>query len=189
MLQSNVRQSPYVNMKAALSRRNYVLDRMAAQGYITTAEAEAAKKRPIVTRGQPVAAAVDRAVLPGDDPRLNSRERYGAKAALRKRPDGADRSRPELQRAANRALDAGLRRLDKLRGFRKPARNLLAEKRDARHLQASALDARPIDGDVVPAVVMSVEGPEIRVRVGRLMGTIGRKPGYEWTRNEARRIS
>ena len=35
------------------ARRNYTLDRMAAEGYITAADAEAAKKRPIVTRGQP----------------------------------------------------------------------------------------------------------------------------------------
>ena len=31
LLQGNVRQSPYVNMKAALSRRSYVLTRMAAE--------------------------------------------------------------------------------------------------------------------------------------------------------------
>ena len=53
LLQSNVRQSPYVNMKAAVSRRDYVLGRMAGEGFITTNEMEAARKNPIVTRGQP----------------------------------------------------------------------------------------------------------------------------------------
>ena len=43
----------------------------------------------------------------------------------------ASRCRPaldvQLQEAANRALDDGLRRIDKRRGFRKPRRNVLAE--------------------------------------------------------------
>jgi penicillin-binding protein 1A len=53
LLQGNVRQSPYVNPEAALARRNYVLGRMAAEGFITADAAEAAKKRPIVTYGDP----------------------------------------------------------------------------------------------------------------------------------------
>src|SRR4051795_13387015 len=47
------RQSPYIDMRRATARRNIVLDRMATERYLSPAEAEAAKKRPIVTRGQP----------------------------------------------------------------------------------------------------------------------------------------
>src|SRR4029453_3153513 len=57
ILQGNARQSPYVNMEAALRRRNYTLDRMADVGFITPADAEAAKKTPIVLRGEPTAQA------------------------------------------------------------------------------------------------------------------------------------
>jgi penicillin-binding protein 1A len=39
ILQGNARQSPYVNMNAALRRRNYTLDRMATEGYIPAADA------------------------------------------------------------------------------------------------------------------------------------------------------
>src|SRR4026208_676683 len=53
ILQGNVRQSPYVNMDAALRRRNYTPGRMAEGGHNTQGEAEAAKKRPIVLRGEP----------------------------------------------------------------------------------------------------------------------------------------
>ncbi len=53
ILQGNVRQSPYVNMSAAVRRRNYTLDRMATEGFITAAAAAEAKTRPIVTRGDP----------------------------------------------------------------------------------------------------------------------------------------
>src|SRR5918996_2190378 len=52
ILQGNVRQSPYVNMEAAVRRRNYALSRMADVGYITAEEAEAAKKKPIAMRAE-----------------------------------------------------------------------------------------------------------------------------------------
>src|SRR6476469_7304994 len=53
ILQGNVRQSPFVNMDAALRRRNYTLTRMAEVGFLPEAEAEAARKKPIVLRGEP----------------------------------------------------------------------------------------------------------------------------------------
>src|SRR5258708_17954686 len=53
ILQGNVRQSPYVNMDAALRRRNYALDRMAEVGFVTRQEADEAKQRPVEVRGGP----------------------------------------------------------------------------------------------------------------------------------------
>src|SRR5215208_1382045 len=53
IFQTPERQSPFVDMKRAVSRRNVVLQRMADEGYITQAEADAAKAKSIVTRGQP----------------------------------------------------------------------------------------------------------------------------------------
>src|SRR6185503_10290142 len=47
------RQSPYVDMKRAMQRRYVVLQRMVAERYVTQAQADEAKNRPIVTRGQP----------------------------------------------------------------------------------------------------------------------------------------
>src|SRR5215203_499288 len=78
ILQGNVRQSPYVNMEAARRRRNYALTRMADIGYISSAEAEAARKKPIVMRGEPAAQA---SVAPYflEDVRKELEARYGAK--------------------------------------------------------------------------------------------------------------
>src|SRR4030081_2026404 len=45
------RQSPFIDMKRATARRNIVLQRMADERYITQARADAAKQKPIVTRG------------------------------------------------------------------------------------------------------------------------------------------
>src|SRR5438046_10690518 len=53
IFQSPERQSPFVDMRRATQRRNVVLQRMADEHYISQADADAAKQKPIVTRGQP----------------------------------------------------------------------------------------------------------------------------------------
>jgi penicillin-binding protein 1A len=183
LLQGNVRQSPYVNMKAALARRAYVLDRMAEQHYITQADAEAAKARPIVTRGQPTQPT---SIAPYFLEMVRDRleDAYGAKALYENGlviHTGID---PDLQRAANAALDRGVRRIDKLRGFRKPARNLIAEHRDIETFKHPRWARDPVEGEIQPAIVTSVDGADIHVRIGRYAGTIGRA-GYAWTRKTA----
>src|SRR5687767_10617235 len=122
ILQSNVRQSPYVNMEAALRRRNYALNRMADVGYITRDEAEVAKKKPIVTAGEP---SVHQSIAPYflEEVRKEMEQRYGAKQLYENGLSVQTALDVRLQEAANRALDEGLRRIDKSRGWRKPARN------------------------------------------------------------------
>ncbi|HEY8550029.1 MAG TPA: transglycosylase domain-containing protein, partial [Vicinamibacterales bacterium] len=53
IIQAPARHSPYVNPQNALRRRNYALERMAEEGFITREQAEAAKRKPIVTAGRP----------------------------------------------------------------------------------------------------------------------------------------
>src|SRR5205809_3514195 len=53
IFQSPERQSPFVDMRRATQRRNVVLQRMADEHYVTQAQADAARQRPIVTHGQP----------------------------------------------------------------------------------------------------------------------------------------
>jgi penicillin-binding protein 1A len=78
ILQGNVRQSPYVNMDAALRRRNYALGRMAEVGFISQAEAEEAKKKPIVVRGEPPAQTSSPAPYFLEEIRKELEGRYGA---------------------------------------------------------------------------------------------------------------
>ena len=100
---------------------------MAEVGFITAAQADEAKKKPIVTRGEPSA--------PATRSRRTSSRRCARSSRRATAPSSstrtACRSRPaldvQLQEAANRALDDGLRRIDKRRGFRKPRRNVVAE--------------------------------------------------------------
>ena len=120
------RYNPYTNLKAATTRRNYTLDRMVDQGYITREAAAAARAQPIVTSGQP---SHPRSIAPyfRETIRIHLEDRYGAQALYEHGLTVRTGLDPDLQRAANQALDAGLRKIDKARGqFRKPARNLIA---------------------------------------------------------------
>ncbi len=186
IIQGNVRQSPFVNKEAAMRRRNYALERMAAEGYITREVAEAGKQKPIVTRAEP---AQDSTIAPYyiEEVRKYVEAKYGAKALYENGLTIRTSLDADLQRAANRAVDRGLRQVAKRRGvWRKPARNILTE---GHALESFRHDrwSRPIAaGDIVPAVVMTVDPRETRtaiarVRVGRYTADLTRA-AYQWTR-------
>jgi len=180
IIQGNVRQSPYVNMKAALRRRNYTLDRMADEGYITRQDAQAAEARPIVTRGEPMRPT---SIAPYflESVRSQLEDTYGAKAVYENGLTVRTGIDPALQRAANTALDAGLRRLDKRRGYRRPTRNVLTEGRTLDGYRSSSWSHDPAKDEIATALVMNIEGSRLAVRVGRWQGVIDRD-GYAWTR-------
>jgi penicillin-binding protein 1A len=179
ILQGNVRQSPYVNMEAALRRRNYTLGRMAEVGYITAADAEAAKKKPIVLRGEPSAHA---SIAPYflEEVRKELESRYGSKRLYESGLSAQTALNVRLQEAANRALDDGLRRIDRRRGFRKPRRNVVTEGHSIEAFRISRWDRAMKMGDIVPAVVLVADGPAIQLRAGALRVTIDKK-GFAWT--------
>ncbi len=200
IIQTPERQSPFVDMRRALRRRNYVLQRMAEEGYITKAAAAAAEEKPIELRGQPTSEA---SIAPYfvEEVRKYLERRYGAKQLYENGLSVYTSLDVDLQAAATRALDTGLRQLDKRRGFRKPRRNLLAEGRAIEQYRDDAW-GRPIAvGQVVPAVVVAVGGTRAgaastlpaslagqrpvpagsaRLRIGRDTADLGRE-GIRWT--------
>ena len=179
ILQGNVRQSPYVNMDAAVRRRNYTLTRMADVGYISAEEAEAARQKPIVLRGEP---SVTPSIAPYfvEDVRKELEGRYGAKQLYENGLSIQTALDVTLQEAANRALDDGLRRIDKRRGFRAPRRNVVAEGQTIDGFKLSRWDRPMREGDVVPAIVRTVDVASIEARAGALHVTIDKK-GFAWT--------
>ena len=181
IIQANVRQSPYVNPEAAKRRRNYALDRMASEGFITAEQANEAKAKPIVVTGEPGG---DGSPAPYflEEVRKYLEAKYGAKALYE---SGLTVSTPldlDLQLAANRAIDRGTRRADKRRGvFRKPQRNVLAEKHTLEGFRHDRW-ARPMaEGDIVPGVVTSVSDGTAKVRMGSLTAELN-KAAIQWTR-------
>jgi penicillin-binding protein 1A len=181
IFQTPERQSPFVDMKRATNRRNVVLQRMADERYLTQAQADAAKQKPIVTRGQPNQA-------PGIAPffveevRKHLERQYGAKVLYEQGLAVRTTLDVPLQELANRALEHGLRRLDKRHGYRRPKRNVIAEGHTIEGFKDDRWN-RPIEiGDVVPGVVVTAPktGPA-RIRVGRYHADLG-KEGFVWTR-------
>ena len=183
ILQSNVRQSPYVNMEAALRRRNYTLGRMAEVGYITPEQAEEAKKKPIVTRGAP-SGVQSAAPYFLEEVRKEMEQRYGAKQLYENGLSIQTGLDLKLQEAANVALEDGLRRVDKLRGWRKPQRNVIKDGHNIDTFRNGLWDRPMRETQVVPAVVTSADAAGIQARAGALTVTIDKK-GFAWTRKAA----
>jgi len=188
LVQLPERQSPYVDLQRATRRRNYVLQRMTEEGYISPAEYKTAKEKPIVVRGQP---APDQSPAPYfvEEVRKYLERTYGAKKLYEQGLTVETSLDLPLQEAATAALDAGLRRLDKRRGFRKPTRNVVAEGHSVEQFNIERW-SRPIRvGDIIPAVVL---GPAestgttrkaqatIRLRMGTYAADLP-KAGYAWT--------
>jgi penicillin-binding protein 1A len=198
ILQLPERQSPYVNQKWATQRRNYTLRRMAEEGFITEAQADAAQKKPIVLAGLPGPSNTTAPYFT-EEVRQHLERQYGAQDLYEAGLSVQTTLDYDLQAAAAKALDRGLRDLDKRRGYRKPSRNVAAGgKAPGDHSERRW--ARPIrPGDVVPAVVMEVAAGSARtragaagkaapalppgtarVRVGKSEGLL-EKAGFKWT--------
>ena len=180
ILQGNVRQSPYVNREAALRRRNYTLGRMAEVGFITQAEAEEAKKKPIVVRPEPPGQASSLAPYFLEEVRRELEGRYGAKQLYENGLSIQTALDVKLQDAATQALNEGLRRIDKRKGFRKPKRNIIAEGHPIDAYKQPRWDRPMAVGQIVPAVVTAVDATSIQLRAGAMKIAIDKK-GYAWT--------
>jgi len=182
IIQAPARQSPFVNMEAAVRRRNYALQRMVDEGYIAQTEADTAKQQPIVVRGQPQQ---PRSVAPYfvEEVRKHLEQRYGAKALYESGLSVKTTLDATLQDAANRAVERGLRQLDKRRGYRRPKRNVLAEGRTIDNFKDERWTRRMAVGDVVPAVVVALGKPAAgaRLRIGSRHADLTPQ-GFAWTR-------
>ena len=156
IIQAPERLSPFVDGRRALMRRNYVLQRMEEEGYLSADESRAAQERALVLQGQPTQ---ERSIAPYfvEEIRKTLEQKYGAKTLYEAGLQVQTTLDADLQAAANEALDRGLRRIDKRRsGFRKPARNVVAEGQALDRFTAERWSRPILAGDIVPAVVMAV---------------------------------
>ena len=185
IIQTPARLSPFVNPERTLARRNtYVLPRMVDQGFITREEAADAARRPLVLQGQP---SPDRSVAPYfvEDIRKVLEQKYGADALYQAGLRVQTTLDADLQEAADAAIDRGLRIVDKRRnGFRRPARNVLAEGRTLEKFSDERWSEPILAGDIVPALVTFVPGPtggSARVRMAQYDVELTRS-AFAWTR-------
>src|SRR6187399_1382672 len=155
IIQTPARLSPFVNPERTLARRNnYVLPRMAEEGFVTRQAADEAAQKPIAVRAQGAAAERSMAAYFVEDIRKNLEQRFGAAALYETGLQVQTTLDVELQQAAERAVDRGLRRLDKRRGVYRKPRQTVSAANATPETYANARWSRTIAaGDIVPAVV------------------------------------
>jgi penicillin-binding protein 1A len=180
IIQTPARQSPFVDRAAAMRRRNYALQRMAEDGYLTQEQADAARKKPIVVRGQPQPL---RSVAPffTEEVRKYLEQKYGVKSLYEEGLSVHTGVDIRLQRAANVAIDRGLRLIDRRRGYRRDKPNVIAQGQDVNAYRHERWNQPLAEDDVVPAVVTSVSATSASARVGQQSVEL-RGEAIAWTR-------
>jgi len=110
--------NPFRHEEAAITRRNYVISRMAEDGYITASDAEQAKKQPLgvnMNRGGATLAASE---YFSEEVRRQIIEKYGDKALYEGGLSVRTSLDPQLQIMARASLQKGLVDYDERRGYR-----------------------------------------------------------------------
>jgi penicillin-binding protein 1A len=185
IIQAPERLSPFVDPRRTLMRRNYVIQRMAEEGYITAQQSEEAQQRPLVLQGQPTS---EPSVAPYfvEEIRKALEQKYGAKALYEAGLRVQTTLDQELQEAANAAIDRGLRRVDKRRsGWRKPTRNIITEGLQIDRFTTDRWSRPILAGDIVPALVTFVPAAgstaPARIRIAQHEVEVP-KSAYTWTK-------
>ena len=173
---------PRFHHQAAFDRRNWVIDRMVDNGYVTEAQARESKAEPLVTQSRALgsqAADVDYYV---EEVRRQLYRQYGGKKVITDGLQVRASLDTRLQNYAVGALRSGLVRYDRRHGWRGAKEHI-----DASGDWRKALAAKP-DQSGIPtwklSVVLSYAGKDIRV--GFQNGTTGVIPyeGYRWARRQ-----
>ena len=116
--------NPFRRHDDAVARRNYVLDRMAEDGYITIAQADKSKKDPLTVTVRPTGAHIFAAEYFAEEVRRYLYEKYGEKKLY----DGGLSVRttlnPKVQVMARKAMINGLVNFDEGQGYRGPIANI-----------------------------------------------------------------
>ncbi|MEM1364288.1 MAG: penicillin-binding protein 1A [Pseudomonadota bacterium] len=111
---------PFRKTEAAIDRRNYVINRMAANGYITFDEAEETKALPLKVNIRPRGQELQYSQYFTEEVRRELQDRYGTDGLYKSGLSVRTTLDPELQEEARDALLRGLIRYDIGRGYRGP---------------------------------------------------------------------
>lgn len=116
---------PIEHKEEATKRRNYVIDRMADENYITRAEAEEAKKKPLGYNPRPSNASSQYAAeYFSEEVRRAVVGLYGDAKLMGGGLSVHSTLDPDLQQLARRALREGLIRYDRKQGYRGPVKKI-----------------------------------------------------------------
>ncbi|MGJ0396719.1 MAG: penicillin-binding protein 1A [Methylocystis sp.] len=166
---------PFQNRERAIERRNYVIDRLIADGYVTTEEGAKAKAEPLGVNPRVLSPNTYVAGYFAEEVRRQLLEQYNEKKLYEGGLSVRTTLDPKMQAWTRKALADGLVRFDEAHGFRGAMNHI-----DISSDWGVTLAAIPALGDVKPwrlAVVLDVSGDSAR---------IGLQPGREKSGEVAR---
>ena len=146
---------PVRNAKRALERRNWVLEQMRDNNYITDAEMKEAQAKPLAVSPRPFGAQLFAAEGFAEEVRRDLVDLYGKEALGKGGYSVRTTLEPKLQIFARQALARGLITFDRKRGYRGPVKQVVLAGDDwAKHLQGIKVpeDVKPWRLAIVTAV-------------------------------------
>ncbi|HPF78237.1 MAG TPA: penicillin-binding protein 1A [Alphaproteobacteria bacterium] len=172
--------NPVRHHEAALARRNWVIDRMAEDGYITAGEAEIAKAKPLEMKRREITKGVE-ADFFAEEVRRELKEKYGQESLYKEGLSVRSSVDPHLQNIAVKALRDGLRAYDERHGWRGPVANLKSMDNWAEDLNKIAIPEGMLN-DWKLAVVLKVENAQASIGFGDKEKALLKLDGVRWAR-------
>jgi penicillin-binding protein 1A len=189
---------PFLKHERAIERRNWVIDRMVENGYVSRQGGESAKAEELGVNPRVLSPNAFAAGFFAEEVRRELSDRYGEKKLYEGGLSVRSTLDPKLQLMARRALVDGLVRYDEAHGFRGPMRHI-----DISQDWGIPLTDIPALGDVAPwrlAVVLDATDSSTRIGLQphreksgeiereRESGTLA-TAGLRWTRGSGSRTS
>jgi len=156
--------NPDTHAEAAITRRNWVIDRMRENGYVTTAEADTAKQEPLGVAAHHDAGITVDAGYFVDEVRRSLIADFGQKSLDETGLSVRTTLDPRLQAAGTQSLRAELVAYDERRGYRGPVDHL-----DSVNDWGTKLDKLHLGFDVpgwYPAVVLGTDRQDAQIGIG-----------------------
>jgi penicillin-binding protein 1A len=190
--------NPFRNHDRAVERRNYVIGRMAEDGYITPEQAKAARAEPLVVTPRALTPDTEAAGFFAEEVRRELSERYGEQKLYEGGLSVRTTLDPKLQLMARKALVDGLVRYDEAHGWHGTVKTI-----DLGQDWGVPLGEVPEYGDIKPwrlAVVLDVTDTDLRVglqperdksgalNAARETGTVD-ADGMKWTNKKPRALA
>jgi penicillin-binding protein 1A len=175
------RYSPYRTPEQVVKNRNRVLRRMLDEGYINRRQHDEAVAQPLLVSTQQA----EKMFAPyfSEDVRKFLEGKYGATALYEGGLQVRTTLDRQIQEATEKAVRAGLLRLDHRRGWRGPIAHLDARDLDSQELPTWG-QGKPVPGRWYQGIVLESAGATARVKIGDEVYTLDAK-GIAWARRSS----
>ena len=166
-----------------INRRNHVLDRMVSEDYLKEADAKLLKLKPLrLARENPQEESL--APYAVEEVRKLLYDKYGKDAVLNGGLEVYTTLDSLWQEAANDSIRAGLKAVDRRRGFRKEGVQFV---KDPETTELPAWKRFLEEGDSVPGVILGWKGSDASVRVGKATLTVPQS-AFAWAGKEVQKL-